>query len=164
VAGCLVEASVIEADGSEAVLPASGLGLAYRQSALKAAPPDAPRIVTWGRFRLVPAEPAVITERLDAIRRWRQAHQPLGQPSAGSVFRNPADGSSAGALIDGLGLKGNGGRRRRVGHANFIVNDRADAADVRHPSRCGPGPRETGLELRFEVVFAGDWSGGESVA
>jgi UDP-N-acetylmuramate dehydrogenase len=168
VAGCLVEASVIEGDGSEVVLAGSDLGLAYRESALKAAPPDAPRIVTWGRFRLVPADPAVITERLDEIRRWRQAHQPLGQPSAGSVFRNPADGS-AGALIDGLGLKG-----RRVGgavvsekHANFIVNDRAGtAADVRRLAESVQTVvrRETGVELRFEVIFAGDWSGWEVAA
>jgi UDP-N-acetylmuramate dehydrogenase len=165
VAGCLVEASIIEADGSERVLPAAGLDFGYRESALKAAPPDAPRIVTWGRFRLEPTDPAVITERLDTIRHWRQAHQPLGQPSAGSVFRNP-DGASAGAVIDGLGLKG-----RRVGgavvsekHANFIVNDRAgSAADVRRLAESVQAEvrRQTGLELRFEVVFAGDWSGWE---
>jgi UDP-N-acetylmuramate dehydrogenase len=167
VAGCLVEASVIEADGSEVTLPASALGLAYRESALKAAPPESPRIVTWGRFRLEPADPALIAQRLDAIRRWRQAHQPLGQPSAGSVFRNPAEGPSAGALIDGLGLKGHriGGAVVSEKHANFIVNDRAGtAADVRRLAESVQSTvqRETGVVLRFEVVFAGDWSGWEA--
>jgi UDP-N-acetylmuramate dehydrogenase len=163
IAGRLVEASIVEPDGSEAVVPAAELALTYRDSALKAAPPDAPRIATWARFRLEAAEPAVIAERLDAIRRWRQAHQPLGQPSAGSVFRNPADGPSAGAIIDGLGLKG-----RRVGgavvsekHANFIVNDRhGTAGDVRRLAEEVQAivREQAGVELRFEVVFAGDWA------
>ena len=167
VAGCLVEASVIEPDGSEAVLAASALGLTYRESALKAAPPEAPRIVTWGRFRLEPTDPSVITERLDGIRRWRQAHQPLGQPSAGSVFRNPIEGPSAGALIDSLGLKGLrvGGAVVSEKHANFIVNDQAgSAADVRRLAESVQASvrRATGVELRFEVVFAGDWSAWEA--
>ena len=84
-------------------------------------------------------------------------------PSAGSFFRNPATGPSAGALIDGLGLKG-----RRVGgavvsekHANFIVNDQGGtASDVR---RLGDVVRQavleaTGVALEPEVVFMGDWS------
>jgi len=164
VAGCLVEASVLEADGSEAVVPAAALVLRYRTSALKVESPTPPRIVTWGRFRLEPAEPTVIGERLDTIRRWRQAHQPLGQPSAGSVFRNPEGERSAGALIDELGLKGLrvGGAAVSVKHANFIVNDHAGtAADVRRLAESVQATvlRETGIELRFEVVFAGDWSG-----
>ena len=165
VADRLVEASVIEADGTEAVLSAAALELGYRESALKAAEASAvPRVVTWGRFRLEPAEPALITERLDVIRRWRQSHQPLGQPSAGSVFRNPADGPSAGALIDGLGLKGSraGGAVVSEKHANFIVNDRqGTAADVRRLAESVQATvlEQTGVALRFEVVFAGDWSG-----
>jgi UDP-N-acetylmuramate dehydrogenase len=165
----LVEAGVLGADGSESALGPDALGLAYRDSALKAAPEGAPLVVTWTRFRLAPADPAIVAARLDEIRRWRQAHQPLGQPSAGSVFRNPSEGPSAGAIIDGLGLKG-----RRVGgavvsakHANFIVNDGAGtAADVRHLAEEVRAivRRETGLELRFEVVFAGDWSGWREAA
>ncbi len=125
--------------------------------------------MTWGRFRLEPTDPAVISERLDTIRRWRQAHQPLGQPSAGSVFRNPADGPSAGELIDRLGLKGQrvGGAVVSEKHANFIVNDQAGtAADVRRLAESVQAAvrRETGVELRFEVVFAGDWSGWEAAA
>jgi len=43
--------------------------------------------------------PDVIKARLDDIRHWRQAHQPLGIPSAGSVFRNPPEGKTAARLI-----------------------------------------------------------------
>ena len=120
-------------------------------------------MVTSATFRLTPADPALIDERLDEIRHWRQAHQPLGLPSAGSYFRNPSEGPSAGALIDGLGLKGRrlGGAVVSEKHANFIVNDRGGtASDVR---RLGDLVRQavleaTGVDLQPEVVFVGDWS------
>lgn len=55
----------------------------------------------------------------------RRNSQPLGERTAGSVFRNPSNsGLSAGELIESAGLKG-----RRVGgamvsniHANFFIN------------------------------------------
>jgi UDP-N-acetylmuramate dehydrogenase len=160
----LVNASVMRADGTEVVLDGDGLGLSYRDSALKRAAEGAPEVVTWASFELTPADPALIGERLDDIRRWRQAHQPLGMPSAGSVFRNPAGGPSAGELIDRLGLKGMrvGGASVSQKHANFIVNDEAGtAADVRRLADQVRATvrRETGVELVPEIVFAGDWSG-----
>ena len=173
VAGVIESATVLLADGTERRLPAAELGLAYRESRFKAvsdvaadtSPGDRSpaEIVLSAMFALEPAEPATIRERLDAIRRWRQAHQPLGIPSAGSVFRNPPGEESAGALIDRLGLKGltEGGATVSPKHANFIVNDRrGTAADVR---RLGERvraevARRTGVHLVFEIVFVGDWS------
>lgn len=162
----LLEANVMRADGSEQVLNRDGLSLSYRDSLLKHSPAHSPDVVTWASFRLSPAEPAVIAGRLDEIRRWRQAHQPLGMPSAGSVFRNPADGPSAGVLIDGLGLKGtrSGGAVVSQKHANFIVNDQSgSAADVRRLAEQVRAAvlHEHGLSLEFEIVFAGDWSAWE---
>jgi UDP-N-acetylmuramate dehydrogenase len=159
----LVEASVMRSDGSEVVIDGDGLGLAYRDSALKHAAEGVPEVVTWAAFELTPADPALIGERLDDIRRWRQAHQPLGMPSAGSVFRNPAGGPSAGELIDRLGLKGMrvGGASVSQKHANFIVNDESGTAtDVRRLAEQVRATvrRETGVELVPEIVFAGDWS------
>ena len=169
VASVLVEAGVLRADGTEERLTPMGLGLAYRDSILKRAAEGAPDVVTWATFELEPAAPEVIAGRLDEIRRWRQTHQPLGMPSAGSVFRNPSPVLSAGRIIDELGLKG-----RRIGgavvsekHANFIVNDqKGTAADVRRLAEEVRATvlRERGVELAFEVVFAGDWSGWEPTA
>lgn len=161
----IVEAGVMRTDG-EVALSRDQLALTYRHSALKEAPEGAPDVVTWVTFELEPADPAVIAERLDEIRRWRQAHQPLGLPSAGSVFRNP-DGDSAGRIIDELGLKGVriGGATVSEKHANFIVNDqKGSAADVRRLAEQVQATvrRERGIELVFEVVFAGDWSGWEA--
>ena len=173
----LESADVLLADGTEQRLPVAELELAYRESRFKHAPSDQPaggpsnalagspgEIVMGARFNLEPATPDVIKERLDDIRRWRQAHQPLGISSAGSTFRNPADGPSAGELIERAGLKGRqlGGATVSEKHANFVVNDRkGSAADVR---RLVDDVRATinataGIDLVPEIMFLGDWVG-----
>ena len=164
IAGVLVSARVLDGDGQEAIVPAGELGLAYRDSRLKhGALGAAPELVLEATFQLSAADPDLIKARLDDIRRWRQAHQPLGLPSAGSVFRNPPD-DSAGRLIEAAGLKGHriGGAVVSEKHANFIVNDqKGTAADVR---RLGDHVRAVvaerhGVDLAFEIVFLGDWDG-----
>lgn len=62
----------------------------------------------------------------------RNASQPTGQASCGSVFKNPP-GDFAGRLIEAAGLKGlrRGGCHVSRKHANFIINDTdASAADI----------------------------------
>ncbi len=62
----------------------------------------------------------------------RLATQPLGEPNAGSVFRNPK-GDYAARMIEACGLKGHaiGGAAISDRHANFIVNrGGARAADI----------------------------------
>jgi UDP-N-acetylmuramate dehydrogenase len=172
----LQSATILKADGTEHVEAAADLALAYRDSRLKHEPaaelggraaedagPGSGDIILTATFHLSPESPAVIRQRLDEIRRWRQEHQPIGLPSAGSVFRNPP-GDSAGRLIDACGLKG-----RRVGgatisdkHANFIVNDMgATAADVRRLAELARSAvaEQFGIQLVYEVQFMGDWSG-----
>jgi UDP-N-acetylmuramate dehydrogenase len=160
VASILESARVLLGDGSEADVPAAELDLRYRDSRLKHQPDE---VVLEATFRLAPAEPDVISKRLDEIRRWRREHQPLGIPSAGSTFRNPT-GDSAGRLIDSIGWKGRtrGGATVSEKHANFIVNDRrGSAADVRGliDEVAAAVEAETGVRLEPEVVFLGDWDG-----
>src|SRR6202521_3266861 len=62
----------------------------------------------------------------------RRSSQPLGQKSAGCIFKNPP-GASAGRMIDELGLKGHSVGHARVSdrHANFFVNTgKASAGDM----------------------------------
>jgi UDP-N-acetylmuramate dehydrogenase len=112
----------------------------------------------WFRFRQGDGERArrTIKELLSR----RIASQPLAEPNAGSVFRNPP-GDHAARLIETCGLKG-----RRIGaaevsekHANFIVNKGgASARDieeliqlVRETVR-----RRTGVSLIQEVEIVGE--------
>jgi len=162
IAGVIASASVLAADGAEGSLDVADLGFAYRDSRFKhvvaGLPPE---LVMDATFRLTPADPAAIAASLDEIRTWRRTHQPLGIPSAGSVFRNPP-GDSAGRLIEAAGLKGTriGGAAVSEKHANFIVNDqRGTAADVRHLAehvRTVVAER-AGVTLEPEIEFAGDW-------
>lgn len=175
VAAILESATVLLADGSEARLGPDELRFGYRDSRFKHPPGDdvdawppgglivPAELVLGATFRLVPAPPAEIAARLDEIRRWRREHQPIGMPSAGSVFRNPAGGPSAGALIETAGLKGLrvGGASVSEKHANFIVNDRhGSATDVRRLAEQVQAAVRArhGIELEFEIVFLGDWS------
>ena len=167
VAAVLESARVLAADGTEAVLPVRELELAYRDSRFKhGASGAAAELIIEATFQLSPADPETIKGRLDEIRHWRQAHQPLGLPSAGSVFRNPP-GDSAGRLIDAAGLKGLriGGAVVSEKHANFIVNDqKGSAADVRQLAervRAEVKARH-GVRLEFEIEFLGDWSAWET--
>lgn len=169
VAGVLETATLLLADGTEATLGVGELALAYRESRLKVAPdvtgstpPSPPELVLAATFRLEPADPATIRDRLDDIRRWRRDHQPLGLPSAGSVFVNPP-GDSAGRLVDAAGLKGFrvGGAVVSEKHANFIVNDRRGTdSDVRAVGEHVRREVEArfGIRLAFEIVFLGDWT------
>jgi UDP-N-acetylmuramate dehydrogenase len=168
VAAVVESARVLAADGTESVLPKAELDLAYRDSRFKhGLPGAAPDLILEATFRLEPADPDVIKARLDDIRRWRQAHQPLGLPSAGSVFRNPP-GDSAGRLIEASGLKGlrMGGAVVSDKHANFIVNDqKGTASDVRRLAEHVQTEVQVrqGVPLELEIEFLGDWSRGSAI-
>jgi UDP-N-acetylmuramate dehydrogenase len=83
-------------------------------------------------FRFEPGDGAAARARIKEFLSRRIATQPLGQPNAGSVFRNPP-GDHAARLIQACGLKGHriGGAEVSTKHANFIVNaGAASAADI----------------------------------
>jgi UDP-N-acetylmuramate dehydrogenase len=170
VAAILKSATVLSAEGEEREVPAQDLELSYRHSRLKSrpgsdgtSPTSTGELVLGATFELEAADPDVIKDRLDDIRRWRREHQPIGLPSAGSVFRNPK-ADSAGRLIEAAGLKGLriGGAAISEKHANFVINDRkGTASDVRSlvVHARSEVDRRFGIRLELEIVFLGDWSG-----
>ncbi len=90
----------------------------------------------------------------------RMASQPLNQPNAGSVFRNPP-GDHAARLIESCGLKGfrMGGAQISEKHANFIVNlgeaKASDIEDLIETVQTRVAAR-TGVQLQREVKIIGE--------
>lgn len=130
----------------------------YRTSGL-----DARGIIVEAEIRLEEGEPNRIRYEMERSLERRRATQPVGAPSAGSVFVNPP-GMSAGRLIEQAGLKNTrlGGARVSDVHANFIVNDGgASAEDVLGLIRkIRLIVKEThGVELRPEIRFLGEFAG-----
>lgn len=112
---------------SPAEVPAAGLGLGYRRSAIRTG-----QVVVAAEFALIAGDRAAAEEEIAAVVRWRREHQP-GGANAGSVFANPA-GDSAGRLVDAAGLRGHrrGSAFVSPKHANFVqVDDGGSADDVR---------------------------------
>ncbi len=126
-ADVLVEATLASAEGVR-TLTAAELELGYRRSALAAG-----EVVTAARLELRPSDPAALKAAAAELLAWRKASQPTNRRTFGSVFKNPATGPGAGALIEQAGLKGyrNGGACISPRHANFIENTgEATTADV----------------------------------
>jgi UDP-N-acetylmuramate dehydrogenase len=83
-------------------------------------------------FRLKRGARAESRRKITDLLKRRLATQPLAEPNAGSVFRNPK-GDYAARMIEACGLKGHviGGAAISDKHANFIVNrGGARAADI----------------------------------
>ena len=110
-------------------------------------------------LRLPAGDPSAATARIRDLLRRRAESQPLGQPSCGSVFRNPP-GDFAGRLVESCGLKGLrvGGAGVSEKHANFIVNlGGATAADIEALVRRvrDTVERTHGVRLETEVKVVG---------
>lgn len=120
------EARVIDQEGVIETWTREQLGFGYRRSRV------GDRIVTDAVLTLSEDDPARSSREHDECLAFKRQTQPLGDNSAGCIFKNP-QGQSAGALIDRAGLKGvrRGGAYVSERHANFIVADRnARARDV----------------------------------
>lgn len=120
--------TVVKADGNMVTIGRERLDFTYRGMGLERGD-----IIAGGGFRVEPADRQALRKEAAAMQKKRAAGQPLSEPSAGCVFRNPGGRLTAGELIDKAGLKGlrRGDAQVSRKHANFIVNHgRATASDV----------------------------------
>ena len=123
----VIRARVIDAAGEVQVREREELGFGYRSMDF-----DDPVILS-AEFALMPEDPEAVVRRMRRVWIIKKENQPYGHQSSGCIFKNPSPEISAGALIEGAGLKG-----LRVGqaevsdrHANFIVAQRgAKSVDV----------------------------------
>jgi UDP-N-acetylmuramate dehydrogenase len=129
----------VDRAGREVFLAAKDIAFGYRRSGLN------DLILTSVEFALTPGDPAALRAKLKDVMEYKKKSQPMGERSAGCVFKNPtlahdlrdigAGGTrvSAGMLIDRAGLKGLsiGGASVSDRHANFVVTrDGATAGQV----------------------------------
>jgi len=115
-------------------------------------------VAAWLKFEQ--GDGATARQEIKALLAKRIASQPLNQPNAGSVFRNPP-GDHAARLIQQCGLKGRriGGAQVSEKHANFIVNTGgATAADIENLiNEVRTAVRQqTGTDLHPEVRIIGE--------
>jgi len=119
---------VMDFSGNESVIMKKNLKFGYRRSVMQ----KAGLIVTEVVFKLRRGRRKLISNKIKEFLNRRRDSQPLGIPSAGSVFANPK-GKFAGKLLEEAGCKGMrvGDAQVSTRHANFIVNlGDAKARDV----------------------------------
>lgn len=117
-------------------------------------------IVLEATLQLEPSTKQKVSAKMETLNARRRATQPVGKPSCGSVFRNPAGDKGAAQLIEECGLKGysHGGAQVSPVHANFIVNNgNATANDVLAVMRVMHDrvKEACGVDLQPEVKFLG---------
>ena len=123
---CVEAVQMVTPEGHVRTCAAADLAFSYRRVDL----PEG--VVVGARLRLTPASQKHLEASTKAYLQYRKHSQPLSQPNAGSVFKNPP-GTTAGRVIEEAGLKGYrvGDAQVSAKHANFIVNlGRARATDV----------------------------------
>jgi len=162
----VAEVTTIDRSGSPRKRTRDDYEIAYRHVRLKSegrsdqAGRKAEEWFVAATFRLRHGPGAESRGKITEWLKRRIATQPLGEPNAGSVFRNPG-GDYAARLIEACGLKGRviGGAQISEKHANFIVNiGRARAADIEALIRLAEGTvkEKFGVALEREVRIVGD--------
>ena len=156
----VAKVELVTRDGGFVIRTPADYAVGYR-SVKRADGRAADGIFTAAWFRFAPGDGDAARARIRELLARRLESQPLDQPNAGSVFRNPP-GDHAARLIESAGLKGFsiGGARVSDKHANFIVNAerQASAADIErlieHVQKRVAA--QTGVTLEREVRIIGD--------
>ena len=146
---------LMNGDGRVRRLSRETLTFGYRQLDLEPG-----SIIVEGTFLLESQAVEKTREEITHYQKKRQQTQPLQVPSAGSIFKNPS-GSSAGKIIEEVGLKGRrvGGAEISAIHGNFIINTGGATADhvlelMNLIQDCVH--RERGITLEPEVRIVGE--------
>jgi len=149
-----VEVVALDRKGNRHVLSHADMGYSYRHSS---APDDL--IFTSVVFEGIPADRALIEEKMQTVQDHREAAQPIREKTGGSTFKNP-EGHSSWKLIDEAGMRGFrvGGAEMSTKHCNFMINTGdASAHDL---EQLGEVVRQkvyehSGIELQWEIKRLG---------
>ncbi|GAB6138468.1 UDP-N-acetylmuramate dehydrogenase [Halanaerobaculum tunisiense] len=149
---CLDEA------GKKIELTKEELNLSYRHSIFQ----EQDLIAYQVRIGLQPEKQEKIKQQMEDLNEKRWVKQPMELPSAGSIFKRPAN-HYAGALIEEAGLKGTrvGDAQVSTKHAGFIVNlGSATAQDIKQLIEKVQHQvyQESGIQLETEPKFIGQFT------
>jgi UDP-N-acetylmuramate dehydrogenase len=158
----VVNANVVERDGTRRTLTTEQIGFSYRHTKL----PESTICVSV-LFQGGEDDPAAILHRMSEIQRSRSESQPIREKTGGSTFANPdndPEKRKSWQLIDAAGCRG-----LKIGHAqvsekhcNFLINTgNATAHDI---EKLGEEVRKRvkdkfGVDLRWEIKRLGVPSG-----
>ena len=159
-------AGVADQRGEVREVAASELEFAYDFSRLR----RTGEVLLWADFAVHGGDPTELRRAARESLAYRKRTQPLHAASAGCIFQNPDPHrdplpsgvpASAGALMDGAGLKNRSIGRARVSdiHGNFIVNDGgATATEIRELiALCKRTVEDRyGVQVREEIVHLGE--------
>jgi UDP-N-acetylmuramate dehydrogenase len=164
----VADVTTIDRSGATRARARDDYEIAYRHVRLKAdggwwmadGPNPAEEWFVAARFRLGIGDRKELMHKIKQLLTKRLSTQPLDEPNAGSVFRNP-EGDYAARLIEACGLKGHaiGAAQISAKHANFIVNPGgARAADIEALIELAERSvgEKFGVALEREVRIVGD--------
>lgn len=148
----------------------------YRTSRLKYKANNAPPVILNAIFQFQRRKKESILDDISKAKKWREKHQPLGQRTFASVFKNPAltDAAKQESEIQktaGYLLEQSGAKKLFVGdakvsklHANWIINSgRASSHDIRmliEKMRRAVSLKFQ-VDLNEEIEYVGAWHGTE---
>ncbi len=156
----IAEVTTIDRGGALRARKPGDYEVGYRHVRLKAAGRGPEEWFVAARLRLVLGDRIELMNKIKKLLKQRLSTQPLDEPNAGSVFRNP-EGDYAARLIEACGLKGRaiGAAQISAKHANFIVNPGgARAADIEALIELAEASvkERFGIALEREVRIVGD--------
>lgn len=124
------------------------------------------------KFQLTSLRREEIMRRIKQCQELRMQKQPVGEFSAGSIFKNPSGFASSGEgeeknFSAGYLIDQSGGKKLKVGgalvskkHANFVINNgKATASEIRELIEKIKAlvMEKNGISLTEEVEFIGQW-------
>ncbi len=114
----LISVAIMDAEDRIEKIKAEGIDFGYRSSSI-----SANEMILSAEIKLKKDKKEDVSAKVDDFLKRKRQKQPISEPSAGCVFKNPL-GLYAGKLIDEAGCKG-----MRIGdvevstiHANFFIN------------------------------------------
>jgi UDP-N-acetylmuramate dehydrogenase len=154
----LVSLEIMDGSGRTERINAEGIEFGYRRSGI---PPDA--FILNAEIKLGTYTKEGVSAKTEQFLSEKRIQQPIWEPSAGCVFKNPP-GAAAGKMIDDAGCKGLRAGDVEVSalHANFFINKgNASASDfLRLMEEVSSKVNEKfGVALEPEIKIVGRISG-----